>query len=87
MKLPRRKFLHLAAGVSALPAISRVATAQASYPSRPITMIVALAAGSSTDAAARVLAERMRASLKQPIILENVAGADGSPRTALSLKR
>jgi tripartite-type tricarboxylate transporter receptor subunit TctC len=78
MKLPhRRQFLHLAAGAAALPAIPRIARAQ-TYPSRPITMIVASAAGSPTDAAGRVLAERMRASLKQPIIIENVSGADGS---------
>ena len=48
MKLPRRNFLHLAGGAAALPAVSRIARAQA-YPSRPITMIVPIAAGSSSD--------------------------------------
>src|SRR6516162_4473315 len=48
MKLPRRKFLHLAAGAAALPVISRVASAQA-FPARPITMIVPIAAGSASD--------------------------------------
>ena len=59
MKLPRRKFLHLAAGAAALPAVSRVAWAQA-YPSRPITMIVPFAAGGPSDTIARILAENMR---------------------------
>jgi tripartite-type tricarboxylate transporter receptor subunit TctC len=56
-----------------------IAGAQAqTYPSRPITMIVPFAAGGATDTLARVLAERMRAFLGQPIIIENVAGAAGS---------
>jgi tripartite-type tricarboxylate transporter receptor subunit TctC len=62
MKRARRNFLHLAAGAVALPAVSRVATAQ-TYPSRPITMVVTLPAGSAMDAAARLVAERMRQSL------------------------
>jgi tripartite-type tricarboxylate transporter receptor subunit TctC len=77
MKFPRRRFLYLAAAIAALPAVSRAAWAQA-YPARPITMIVPFAPGGSQDAAARVLAERMRKSLGQPIIIENVSGADGS---------
>jgi tripartite-type tricarboxylate transporter receptor subunit TctC len=77
MKLPRRRFLHLAAGAAALPAASRVAWAQ-SYPSRQITMIVPFAAGGPADTVARVMAERMRASLGQMVIIENVAGAGGS---------
>ena len=74
---PRRRFLHLAAGTVVLPAVSRVAWAQA-YPSRPITMIVPFAAGSSSDVVGRLLAERMGTALGQPIIIENVPGADGS---------
>jgi tripartite-type tricarboxylate transporter receptor subunit TctC len=77
MNLPRRKFLHLTAGAAALPAVSRVARAQA-YPTRPITMIVAAPAGGPTDALARILTERMRKSAGQPVIIENVGGADGS---------
>jgi tripartite-type tricarboxylate transporter receptor subunit TctC len=73
----RRRFLHLAAGAAAFPAIAPDVRAQ-SYPSRPITMIVPFAAGATTDVAARLLAERMRQSLRQPIIIENVGGADGS---------
>jgi tripartite-type tricarboxylate transporter receptor subunit TctC len=73
MKLPRRKFLQFtAAGV-----FSRAATAE-SYPSRPITVIVPFAAGGPIDALARILAERMKESLGQPVIIENVSGANGS---------
>jgi hypothetical protein len=75
-ELARRKFLHLAAGAAALPAISQSAEAQA-YPARPIIMVVPYPAG-ATDTIARVLAEQMRSSLGQPIIIENVSGADGS---------
>jgi tripartite-type tricarboxylate transporter receptor subunit TctC len=77
MKLPRRQFLHLAAGAAALPAVSRVAWAQA-YPARQITMIVPFPPGGSTDVTARVLAEHMRPLLGQPVIIENVGGAGGS---------
>src|SRR5215467_10929784 len=74
---PRRRFLRLAAGTAVLPAVSRVAWAQA-YPSRPITMIVPIAAGSSIDVLGRLVAERMGTALGQPIIVENVPGADGT---------
>ena len=78
MKLARREFLHLAAGAAALPAF-RIHDARAqSYPTRPITLIVPAVAGGAGDTTARILAERMRASLGQPIIIENVGGADGS---------
>jgi tripartite-type tricarboxylate transporter receptor subunit TctC len=72
----RRRVLHLVAGAAALPAVLRGASAQA-YPSRPITMIVPFAAGGAGDVIGRVLAERMRGSLRQPIIVENVSGAEG----------
>ena len=77
MKLPRRNFLHLAAGAAALPAFSRNAWAQA-YPTRPIRMIVPTPPGGIIDAVGRVLADRMKDSLRQPVIVENIAGADGS---------
>jgi tripartite-type tricarboxylate transporter receptor subunit TctC len=77
MKLPRRQFLHLAAGAAALPAVSRVAMAQA-YPTRLITIVVPYAAGGPTDVIGRILAERMRAVLGQTVIVENVTGANGT---------
>jgi tripartite-type tricarboxylate transporter receptor subunit TctC len=77
MTLLRRRFLHLAAGAAALPITSRLARAQ-SYPSRQITMIVPFAAGGPADTVGRILAERMRTSLGQTIVIENVPGAGGS---------
>jgi tripartite-type tricarboxylate transporter receptor subunit TctC len=77
MKLPRRRFLQLAAGVAALPTVARIASAQA-YPARPITVIVPYAAGGPADALARTLGERMRVTLGQSIIIENVTGASGT---------
>ena len=77
MKVHRRAFLHLGAGTAALPIISRVASAQA-FPARPITMIVPVAAGGSLDVVGRLMAERMGTALGQSIIVENVAGADGT---------
>jgi tripartite-type tricarboxylate transporter receptor subunit TctC len=72
----RRQFIA-GLGAAALPSISRVARAQV-YPSRPITMIVPGAAGGPGDVLARLMAERMRGSLGQPIITENISGADGT---------
>jgi tripartite-type tricarboxylate transporter receptor subunit TctC len=77
MKLPRRQFLHLAAGAAALPALPHVARAQA-YPTRPITINVPFAPGGPTDTVARIISEGMRASLGQPVVIENTAGANGS---------
>src|SRR5947207_9932370 len=77
MNLPRRKFLHLAAGAAALPAVPRIASAQ-SYPTRPITVVVGAAAGGPTDTIGRVITERMRASLGQTIVIENNGAAAGS---------
>ena len=62
-----------------LAIVAGIASAQAqSYPSRPITLVVPFPPGGSTDAAARIMAERMRAPLGQPIVIENVGGAGGS---------
>ena len=77
MKLPRRQFLHLAAGAAALPAAPQNAWAQA-YPSRPITIVVPYAAGGATDTIGRVMAERMKGSLGQPVIVEDVTCAGGT---------
>jgi len=77
MKFPRRAFLHLAAGAAAFPVVSRFAKAQ-TYPSRPITLIVPYPAGGPTDTIARLFGDRMRTSLGQPVIIENVSGAGGN---------
>src|SRR5262245_26297147 len=77
MKLPRRRFLHLAAGAALLPAVSGIARAQ-QYPARPITIVVPFAAGGPTDTLARLLATHMKGSLGQSVIVENITGAEGS---------
>jgi tripartite-type tricarboxylate transporter receptor subunit TctC len=77
MRLPRRRFLHLAAGMAGLSALPRLARAQA-YPSRPITMIVGYGVGGPTDTIARIIAERMKSALGQSIVVENITGAAGS---------
>jgi tripartite-type tricarboxylate transporter receptor subunit TctC len=74
---PRRQLLRLAVGAAALSAVSRAAVAQ-SYPSRPITMIVPFPAGGAADIISRIITERMRGRLGQPIVIENVGGADGT---------
>ena len=73
MKLPRRQFLRLTAGAAALPLASRIAGAQ-TYPTRPITIVVPVPPGGATDVIGRMLAERMKNSLGQPVIVENVSG-------------
>jgi tripartite-type tricarboxylate transporter receptor subunit TctC len=77
MKIPRRQFLRLTAGAAALPAFSPVVSAQ-TYPTRPITLLVGAAAGGPTDTIARILAQYMRASLRQAIIIENNGTAGGT---------
>jgi tripartite-type tricarboxylate transporter receptor subunit TctC len=77
MKIPRRRFLDLAAGAAALPAVSRITWAQ-TYPTRPITMIVPFAVGGATDVIARMMAERMKSSLGQAVIVEDVTDAAGT---------
>jgi len=65
MNLPRRRLLHLAAGMAALPAISRFARAQ-TYPTKPVTMIVPFTAGGPTDAYARIVGGQWAASSGKP---------------------
>jgi tripartite-type tricarboxylate transporter receptor subunit TctC len=74
MKLPRRKFLHLAAGVAALPAVSRVARAQA-YPTRPVRILVGFPPGGAADTIVRIMAQWLTDRLGQPFIVENRPGA------------
>ena len=80
MKLPRRKFLHLASGAVALPAVSRFAWAQA-YPTRPIRAIVGYPAGGGTDIFIRLLGQPLSEKLGQPFVIENRAGAAGNIAT------
>jgi tripartite-type tricarboxylate transporter receptor subunit TctC len=77
MKLPRRKFLHLAAGAAALPAVPRVAKAQIS-PTRPVRIIVGFSAGGTIDIVARVIGQRLSERLGQQFIVENRTGASGN---------
>jgi tripartite-type tricarboxylate transporter receptor subunit TctC len=74
MKLPRRQFLRLAAGAAALPAVSRIAWAQA-YPSRPVRLIVPAPAGGSFDITARLMGQWLSERLGQPFVIENRPGA------------
>jgi tripartite-type tricarboxylate transporter receptor subunit TctC len=77
MKLPRRTFLQLAAGAVALPAMPRLARAQA-YPSRPVRIVVGFPAGGATDIQARLMGQWLSDRLGQQFIIENRAGASGN---------
>ena len=80
MKLPRRTFLHLAAGAAALPAVSRIARAQA-YPSRPVRIIVGFAPGQAIDIVTRIIGQWLSEQLGQQFITENRPGAGGNIAT------
>jgi tripartite-type tricarboxylate transporter receptor subunit TctC len=77
MKFPRRTFLHLAVGAAALPALPRMARAQA-YPSRPVRIIVGFPAGGATDIQARLMGQWLSDRLGQQFIVENRSGASGN---------
>jgi tripartite-type tricarboxylate transporter receptor subunit TctC len=74
MKLPRRQFLHLAAGAAALPAVSHIAWAQA-YPTRPVRLIEGFGAGGAADLIARLMGQWLSERLGQPFVVENRTGA------------
>src|SRR5262244_1504484 len=74
MKLPRRQFLHLAAGATALPAVSRIAWAQ-TYPARSVRIVVGLTAGSASDIVARLVGQWLSERLGQQFVVENRPGA------------
>jgi tripartite-type tricarboxylate transporter receptor subunit TctC len=74
MKLPRRQFLHLAAGAAALPAVSRLASAQ-SYPTRPVHLIEGFGAGGAPDIVARLIGQSLSEQLGQSFVVENRSGA------------
>jgi tripartite-type tricarboxylate transporter receptor subunit TctC len=77
MKLPRRTFLHLAAGAAAFPASSRFAWAQA-YPTRRVRIIVPFPTGGATDTIARLMGQSLLERLGQPFVVENRTGAGGN---------
>jgi tripartite-type tricarboxylate transporter receptor subunit TctC len=77
VKLPRRQFLHLAAGAAALPVVSRIARAQA-YPSRPVRIVVPFAPGGTFDIMARLIGQWLTEKLGQPFVIENRPGAGGN---------
>ena len=85
MKLPRRQFLHLAAGAAALPAVSRSAWAQ-TYPSQPVRIIVGFAAGGPNDILARMIGQWLSERLRQPFVIENRPGAGSNIATEVVVR-
>src|SRR6516225_2817261 len=85
MKLPRRRFLHLAAGAAALPTISRVAWAQA-YPTRPVRIIVPFGPAGATDITARLIGQWLSERLGQQFVIENRPGAGSNIGTEVVVR-
>jgi len=85
MTFHRRKFLHLAAGVSALPMVSRIARAD-TYPSHPVRLVVGFAAGSTTDILARLMGQWLSQRLGQQFVIDNRPGAGGNIGTEAVVK-
>src|SRR5260370_39246093 len=85
MKFPRRTFLRLAAGAAALPAVSRIARAQA-YPARPARIIVPYPAGGFGDISARLVGQWLSEHLGQQFVIENRPGASGNIGTEVAVR-
>jgi tripartite-type tricarboxylate transporter receptor subunit TctC len=85
MKLPRRNFLHLAAGAVALPAVSRIAWAQ-TYPKRPVHVIVPFAPAGGSDITARLIGQWLSERLGQPFVIENRPGGGGNIGTEAAVR-
>jgi tripartite-type tricarboxylate transporter receptor subunit TctC len=85
MKFPRRRFLHLAAGAAALPAVSRIARAQ-SYPTRPVRIVVPSGAGGTPDIYARLVGPWLSVRLGQSFVIENRAGGSGNIGTEVVVR-
>ena len=85
MKLPRRKFLHVAAGAAALPALPRVASAL-DYPTRPVHLLVGFAAGGPLDTSARLIGQWLSERLGQPFVIENRPGAGSNLATEIVVR-
>ena len=86
MKLPRRNFLHLAAGAAALPAVSRFAWAQA-YPTRPVRLIVPVAPAGASDITARLIGQWLSERLGQQFVIDNRPGGGSNIGTEESCAR
>src|SRR5258708_4011079 len=85
MNLPRRTFLHLAAGAAALPATSRIAGAE-TYPTRPVHIVAPYPPGASPDLVARLIAQWLSERLGQPVVVDNRPGAAGNIGTERAAK-
>src|SRR4051812_13978457 len=85
MKLPRRKFLRLAAGAVALPLVSQIASAQA-FPTRPVRMIVPAAAGGPGDVIGRLMARKLSETWGKPFVVENIPTGSGNVAVGMVAK-